>query len=231
MNGVPTSQADGRVTAVQRLQQAMQQGFAVAENIYTHTEVEQLTGMIEAAVANQPISPIAKDVFAIRHLLQQVPQLKSKLFTTRLLSLIGSVFGEDYFVVKTIYFDKPAASNWFVAYHQDLTWSVQEKHTVTGFGPWTVKGNQYAVQPPVERLKDAFTVRIHLDDTDEQNGALKVVPASHQRGIIRPETIHWQQEKEVICPVPKGGIMLMRPLLLHASGRTTNGKRRRVIHI
>jgi ectoine hydroxylase-related dioxygenase (phytanoyl-CoA dioxygenase family) len=32
-------------------------------------------------------------------------------------------------------------------------------------------------------------------------------------------------------PVPKGDVMLMRPLLLHASGRSTNNNRRRVIHI
>jgi ectoine hydroxylase-related dioxygenase (phytanoyl-CoA dioxygenase family) len=231
MNGMPTSQANELVTAVQTLQQWMEQGFAVAENIYTQAEVEQLTGMLEAIVANQPTSYKAKDVFAIRHLLQEVSQLKSKVFNNCLLSLINSVFGRGYFVVKSIYFDKPATSNWFVAYHQDLTLSVKGKHQVAGFGPWTVKGNQFAVQPPVELLQDNFTVRIHLDDTDEQNGALKVVPTSHLWGIVRPEAIRWQQEKEIICPVPKGGIMLMRPLLLHASGRTTNDKRRRVIHI
>ncbi|WP_196992694.1 hypothetical protein [Panacibacter microcysteis] len=36
---------------------------------------------------------------------------------------------------------------------------------------------------------------------------------------------------EVTCRVPKGGVMLMKPLLLYSSGRTVNNKRRRVIHI
>lgn len=33
------------------------------------------------------------------------------------------------------------------------------------------------------------------------------------------------------CRVPRGGAMIMRPLLQHASSRSSSGKRRRVIHI
>jgi len=80
-------------------------------------------------------------------------------------------------------------------------------------------------------LESNFTIRIHLDDTDENNGALRVIPGSHLGGIQRSETMDWRTEKEVTCKVSKGGIMLMRPLLLHASSRTTSNKRRRVIHI
>jgi ectoine hydroxylase-related dioxygenase (phytanoyl-CoA dioxygenase family) len=100
-----------------------------------------------------------------------------------------------------------------------------------GFGPWTTKQNQYAVQPPLHLLEDNFTIRIHLDDTNQDNGALRVVPKSHLKGIYRAETINWSKEKEVICSVARGGVMFMRPLLLHASSRTTNNRKRRVIHI
>jgi hypothetical protein len=31
--------------------------------------------------------------------------------------------------------------------------------------------------------------------------------------------------------VPSGGVMLMRPLLMHASSRSTNDRPRRVLHI
>ncbi|WP_220275173.1 phytanoyl-CoA dioxygenase family protein [Emticicia sp. BO119] len=102
---------------------------------------------------------------------------------------------------------------------------------IDGFGPWTVKHQQFAVQPPLSILEDNFTIRIHLDDTDEGNGALKVIPKSHQKGIYRPETIDWSIETECICSVKKGGIMFMKPLLLHASNRTTNQRKRRVVHI
>lgn len=117
------------------------------------------------------------------------------------------------------------------AYHQDLTISVDKKAELPNFGPWTTKQNQFAVQPPLHILENVFTIRIHLDDTDENNGALKVVPKSHAKGIYRPETIDWTVETETICNVGKGGIMIMKPLILHGSNRTTNGKKRRVIHI
>ncbi|HTF80204.1 MAG TPA: phytanoyl-CoA dioxygenase family protein, partial [Cytophagales bacterium] len=118
-----------------------------------------------------------------------------------------------------------------VSYHQDLTISVLEKRDVAGFGPWTVKQQHYAVQPPLSLLQDNFTIRIHLDDTEKFNGALKVVAGSHKKGVYRPETIDWNIEKEHVCNVAAGGIMLMSPLLLHASDKSIVNKRRRVIHI
>jgi ectoine hydroxylase-related dioxygenase (phytanoyl-CoA dioxygenase family) len=80
-------------------------------------------------------------------------------------------------------------------------------------------------------LENNFTIRIHLDDTDENNGALRVIPGSHLKGIYRPETIDWAIETEATCNVQKGGIMIMRPLLLHASSRTVNEQKRRVVHV
>jgi ectoine hydroxylase-related dioxygenase (phytanoyl-CoA dioxygenase family) len=80
-------------------------------------------------------------------------------------------------------------------------------------------------------LENNFTIRIHLDDTDENNGALRVIPGSHRKGIYRAETIDWSIESEVVCNVLKGGIMIMRPLILHASSRTKNNHKRRVAHI
>lgn len=80
-------------------------------------------------------------------------------------------------------------------------------------------------------MKNIFTIRIHLDATDENNGALRVVPKSHLKKIYRQETIDWNIETEESCNVEKGGVMIMKPLLLHSSRRTTNNKKRRVIHI
>ncbi|UZJ63879.1 phytanoyl-CoA dioxygenase family protein [Sphingobacterium sp. KU25419] len=68
----------------------------------------------------------------------------------------------------------------------DLTISVDKKLEIENFGPWTTKQNQYAVQPTIDLLENMMTIRIHLDDTDEHNGALKVIPKSHSKGIYRP---------------------------------------------
>jgi ectoine hydroxylase-related dioxygenase (phytanoyl-CoA dioxygenase family) len=163
--------------------------------------------------------------------LKELPAISTFVFTDKLKAMLNELFGPEYFVVKSIYFDKPEQSNWFVNWHQDLTISVKEKKETNGFGPWTIKQDQFAVQPPLGILNDNFTIRIHLDDATAENGALKVIPGSHKKNIYRADEIDWAVEKEHICPVRAGGIMIMQPLLLHASNRTVNYKRRRVIHI
>jgi len=206
-------------------------GFTVIEDIYTGAEVNAIINAIESADRSGPLFRQTDDVFAIRQFLKAVPDVLPLLFNDNLKSVISNIFGEVYFAVKSIYFDKPGSSNWFVAWHQDLTISVDKKMDIAGYGPWAVKHNQFGVQPPIDILHDNFTIRIHLDDTDEGNGALKVLPCSHLKEIYRPENIDWQQETEVSCNVQAGGIMIMRPLLMHASNRTINNKKRRVVHI
>jgi len=206
-------------------------GFATINDVFTKAEVNHLFQIISDADTSSPAFRKTNDLFAIRQFLKEVPEAVAVIFNHKLNQLITDQFGADYFVVKSIYFDKPENSNWFVAYHQDLTISVDRKSAMEGFGPWTVKQQQFAVQPPLDILRDNFTIRIHLDDTDETNGALKVVPGSHLKGIYPPETIDWNIETETICDVQRGGVMFMKPLLLHASGRTTGQQKRRVIHI
>lgn len=208
-----------------------EKGFAILEAAYSQTEVEKLIEVIHEADPGKETFRKSTQLFAIRQFLKEIPEAVPLIFNDRLKALVQEVFGAEYFPVKSIYFDKPPASNWFVAYHQDLTISVDKKIRQPGYGPWTRKQDQFAVQPPLHILQNIFTIRIHLDDTDEYNGALKVLPGSHRKGILRPEALEPALESESICRVRKGGIMLMKPLLLHASGRSTNNNRRRVIHI
>ena len=206
-------------------------GFSIIDDVYSKDDIQNILTEIDSADPTKDTFRKSKDLFAIRQFLKEVPRASGLILTERLKSIVREVIGEDYFVVKSIYFDKPETSNWYVSYHQDLTISVDKRSELPSFGPWTIKQNQFAVQPPLEYLENVCTIRIHLDNTDENNGALKVIPGSHLKQIYRPETIDWTTEKEQICRVPKGGVMLMKPLLLHSSGRTLNNEKRRVIHI
>ncbi len=206
-------------------------GFTIINGLYRKEETAAIITAIDHADQAKNTFRKSSDLFAIRQLFKEVPDLLPVVFTPQLKAFIHENFGPRYFIVKSIYFDKPEKANWYVAYHQDLTISVDKKLQLENFGPWTVKQNQYAVQPPVGLLEQNFTIRIHLDDTDADNGALRIIEASHLKKIYRPETIDHASEKETICPVHSGGIMIMKPLLLHSSGRSTSGKRRRVIHI
>lgn len=133
---------------------------------------------------------------------------------------------------KLTIFDKTPYANWKVPWHQDLTISVQERRDVPGFGPWTIKDGVPNVQPPVSVLEQVIAVRVHLDDTPEENGALRVLPGTHKLDRLSERQIAAlrQQTQEVVCAVPAGGAMLMSPLLLHASSASESPAHRRVLH-
>lgn len=135
--------------------------------------------------------------------------------------------------VRAIYFDKTPESNWMVAWHQDLTLAVLTKIEVPGFGPWSIKDGVAHVQPPAHLLEEMLTVRLHLDDCDQSNGALRVIPGSHRSGRLSAEAIEKLRSEEpaLSCCVAAGDALLMRPLLLHSSGRSQTSSHRRVVHI
>ena len=210
------------------------EGFAIIDNVYSENEIEKIISEIEKVTENETENSTfrkSQDLFAIRQFYKEIPETLNLIFNQNLREIIKLNFGENYFITKSIYFDKPEKSNWFVAYHQDLTISVNKKVEIQNFENWTTKQNQFAVQPPKEILEQNFTIRIHIDKTTKENGALKVLNKSHRKGIIRTENIELENETETICEVEKGGIMIMKPLIFHASNKTTNNERRRVIHI
>lgn len=145
---------------------------------------------------------------------------------------ILSHINKGLFLTKAIFFDKPAQSNWYVTWHQDMTIHVMGKIKVEGFDSWTKKGSFFGVRPPENILLNTITVRVHLDDTSDENGALKVIPGSHKKKLADEEIrLITDSGVPTVCEVSAGGIQLMKPLLLHASSKTTNNKNRRVIHM
>lgn len=206
-------------------------GYTIIDHIYTTEEILQIGNTIQKTTQEGESFLKTKDLFAIRQLILQIPELKELLFNKNVIDILNTIYPSEYFLTKAIYFDKPSTSNWFVPYHQDLSISVNQKVETVGYSHWTFKKNQYGVQPPIEVLQNITTIRIHLDDTNAQNGALKVIPESHTKGVLRTDTKDWNTDKEYICEVNKGGGMLMKPLTLHASNKTTNNKQRRVIHL
>ena len=106
---------------------------------------------------------------------------------------------------------------------------MQERIDVPGFGPWSIKSGVPHVQPPVEVLEQMVAVRLHLDDCGEENGPVRVLPGSHRLGrMVNPP---WGVPSGVSCVVPRGGVLLMRPLLWHASSPAASPAHRRVVHI
>jgi ectoine hydroxylase-related dioxygenase (phytanoyl-CoA dioxygenase family) len=151
-------------------------------------------------------------------------------------ALAEAILGPGAFPVKGTLFDKTPGANWKVPWHQDLTIEVEARPAdpPPGFGPWSRKDGADCVQPPFEVLARMLAVRVHLDDCGEDNAPLRVVPGSHAAGRrLEGDEILALVERgpEAVCAVARGGVVLMRPALLHASSPSKSPGARRVVHL
>ncbi len=202
-------------------------GYAIVPGVLSGAQVEHWRAAFAACDQGDQASHAFRDLFKV------IPEVGGLLRLSAAAPLLDAAVGPGGFAVRGLFFDKSADANWFVGWHQDLTIAVREKCAAPGFGPWSVKAGVPHVKAPASVLEGMIALRFHLDDCGADNGPLRVVPGSHRRGCLDAgAALELRKEHgEVACHVPRGGVVLMRPLLLHASSRTAGEGRRRVIHL
>jgi len=206
-------------------------GYLILENFLSHNTCDQLAAELSSEMeANQSRSRRPRG--GLRDLLKTSRTVREFASLGELRQILADTVKSEVFPVRSLFFDKTAEANWSVAWHQDLHIAVVERRETPGYGPWSVKAGAVHVQPPAEILERMVTVRLHLDDCDETNGALQIIPGSHSQGILSDTAIaELKQRPKVTSDIRRGGLMLMRPLLLHASASATRPRHRRVLHI
>lgn len=160
------------------------------------------------------------------------PRLRVLAAHAAIRALVEPVLGPHAFAIRATLFDKSPTANWLVAWHQDLTVPLQQRHDVVGFGPWSHKQGMWFAQAPAGVLEGMLAVRLHVDAATASNGALRVLPGTHRHGKLAPDAIAARTAAMLpfTCDVAAGAALLMRPLLLHASSRSQSGGHRRVVH-
>lgn len=203
-------------------------GFCILRHVFMKREVNHMKQMIFTYLKS---SGQKENTHAIRNLFNEIPDMKKLAINSNLSNILKSI-DPKLFLTKAIYFDKSPGSNWYVSWHQDIVINVAEKIETPGFTGWTKKFGVHGVVPPDEYLQSTFTVRIHLDETDETNGALKVLAGSHHKKLSDDEiALITQNSIPYVSEVNACGIQIMKPLLLHASSKATSQKNRKVIHL
>jgi ectoine hydroxylase-related dioxygenase (phytanoyl-CoA dioxygenase family) len=205
-------------------------GFALAKAVFATDAVASLIADLEQADISR--AERRGQIFGARNLLQihGVAAIASSLV---LRDLLAPILGRDHRVVSGLFFDKTEAANWPVLWHQDLSVAVQEKREIEGWGNWSVKRGVLHTQPPAAVLAQMVTVRLHLDDCDNDNGPLRVIAGSHVDGILSRNAIRARTEStsDHAILAKAGDALFMRPLLLHASSPATRPRHRRVLHL
>ena len=195
------------------------EGFSVVRQVLPDAICERLTDHLRA------------DSAGTRELLSQ-PWCAALAAELRRHPALSELIPATHVAVQCTGFDKSPTHNWLVPIHQDLSIPVAERVSDTSLQGWSEKEGQLYVQPPRSVLEDLIAVRLHLDDCSVSEGPLRVVPRSHQQGRMCETAMHEARSThgEVICVAQRGDALLMRPLLLHASSKSTGERPRRVLH-
>jgi ectoine hydroxylase-related dioxygenase (phytanoyl-CoA dioxygenase family) len=177
-------------------------------------------------------SPLTRTRAGARHLMQ-VPAVARLANHPRLLAIAGEWLDGAAVPFKATLFDKSADANWLVAWHQDTALPLMARGDLAEWGPWSEKAGIVYAHAPARALQRVVALRMHLDDSNPDNGPLRVLPGTHELGLLSDEQAHdcARALPAEVCCVAAGGIVVMRPLLVHASSKAGSDAPRRVIHI
>ncbi len=191
---------------VSELEKFRQQGYLVVDGLVGADAVDELIDCVSG-----------EENVGSRNLLQLGPVRVAACGIRECDQLEGLL--EHFVTVQCTSFIKSQSKNWAVRLHRDRVIPARGGH---GWKTSGVKDGIQFVRPPREVLAALVAVRLNLDDAVE--GDLQVVPASHAN------TGKSERCEAVAVPVKKGGALIMRPLLEHASTKLRHSRTRRVLH-
>ncbi|MFB0872560.1 MULTISPECIES: phytanoyl-CoA dioxygenase family protein [unclassified Sphingobium] len=184
------------------------------------------------AVIETALAPLPADQPGLR--LASLPALAAMLSASGAIGRHAAAhLGPQAKAVRAILFDKNAATNWALGWHQDRTIAVRARIETPGFGPWTIKSGICHVAPPQSLLDRMLTLRVHLDPVDPGNAPLLIAPGSHRHGRIAESAVAAMVARcgTRACLAESGDIWLYATPILHASDAATNPRRRRVLQL
>lgn len=117
-----------------------------------------------------------------------------------LLSIAESLCGEDFFPVQDFIVIKTLGDQNEVKWHQDVITAAHEKTIMIGF---------------------------YLDPTNDENGALRVIPSSHKSNLSICEL---QKMEYQSLDMEAGDVLIHNLKIAHSSGTLTTFPKRRVIY-
>ena len=156
--------------------------------------------------------------------------VRSHIRDPRRLDAVTEIVGRDLFCPNDLYFFKPPGTGRPIAWHQD-SWYFRNIY-ISGVGD--------AID------QSTIGTWLALDDADEENGCLWVIPGSHRLGVIdhsqvesddyllqkRVTVSDEMEERAMPVEVPKGALVFFNNALLHRStpNRSDRFRRAYIVH-
>ena len=197
-------------------------GYQIMENVLSAGECDYLVDALS----------VMKGRAGARHLMSH-PAVAGVALDERLVEIAKCVLGGSAVPYRATLFEKSVHAQWLVPWHQDRALPVAQFSDVPGWGPWSRKAGIEYAHAPAAALSRIVALRVHLDVSRGDNGPLRIVPGSHQLGVMPEREViatAWKRQ-HVECVVGRGGVLVMRPLLIHSSSKGLSDEPRRVLHI
>ena len=216
-------------------EQLERDGFTIVPNVLTSSECVDWCNRLMAVFAEtttlgESVRHKNQEVYAARNVIALCPEVLELCENEHIQQAVCKVLGKECGLVRALFFDKPPQQTWALPWHKDLLIAVADGTPSTaGYSPPRPRAGVLHTEPPVTVLEEMLTVRLHLDDVDEENGALSVLRGSHRTG----KQVEIDLNQAVAIHTPAGDALAMRPLLLHCSGRSDINSRRhrRILHL
>ena len=180
-------------------------GYAVVERVVSEEECDRLISSLPAIESSGARTLLSREAF--RGLARK---LRQDLFPDYLGDLVA---------VECILFRKSQDHNWAVRLHRDAVLPIG------GEGDWQPSGTKEGMEcarPPRDFMDRCIALRVHLDGAPVED--ISVVPGSH-----RDSEKHERRSATPIA-VGRGGVLIMRPTVAHASSKLEAAQQRRVLH-
>jgi hypothetical protein len=198
-------------------------GFSIFESVLSREECDSLARTVGAAGRGRA---------GARNLMSN-PTISSLSYDSRMLRIATEILGACAVPFRATLFDKSTSSNWHVCWHQDRALPLQNRVQFSEWGPWSTKAGVLYALAPAWALRRVVALRVYIDASTRSNGPLRVIPSSHKLGILSASELLRvvNSSRSTACLVNRGGVIAMRPLLLHSSTKACDNEPRRVVHI
>ena len=206
-------------------QTADEPGFSIHDHVFDRAEMER-------AIVALSGPAVVRSRAGARHVLS-VAVVRDLALDRRLLTIASEYVGPRPVPFRATLFDKSLAANWRVTWHHDTALPLRARTDAEGWGPWSKKGQILYAHAPAWALARIVALRVHLDDSTAANGPLRVLPGTHCHGVLTDDEVGrlGRELTSMGCLAGSGGVIAMRPLIIHASSKSSDDCLRRVLHI
>jgi ectoine hydroxylase-related dioxygenase (phytanoyl-CoA dioxygenase family) len=190
-------------------------GFLLVPGVFDAGEVEEMRDALarvlaaEAGETNHSWSAVEDRSLVLKghHDLQYMDAVFTRMVAhPRLVEVLVDLIGPNVQLHHSKMLVKPPEQGAPFPMHQDYPYFPHERHTM-------------------------LAASVHLDDTDEENGCLHVIPGSHKLGPLAAEgashTVDYPLGSGTPCEARAGDVLFFNYLTIHGSGVNRSARTRR----